>query len=91
MTGVREGEVTAVIRCEDVTVSTDPHRSSARNRKWGKVTDICPVRQGVELTIEAGIEISALVTAESVGKLGIDVGTEVFASFKATAVKILEG
>jgi molybdate transport system regulatory protein len=62
--------------------------TSARNRFSGRVTDLSAgetvVRVGVDVD---GATLVALVTAESVDRLSLDVGDEVVASFKATATR----
>jgi molybdopterin-binding protein len=86
-----EGEGYVVIRSEDVTVSSESPRSSARNVFEGTVVDIFPARLGVEVIIDIGVEIVALVTAESVAKLGLERGSRAYASVKASAVRFIGG
>jgi molybdopterin-binding protein len=37
---------------------------------------------------DVGVELTALITAESCAKLGLTVGSEVVFAFKATAVRV---
>lgn len=85
-----EGETFAVIRSEDVTISIERPSTSARNVLAGRITDICPVRLGVEVIVDAGVEIASVVTGRSVEDLALEPGKEVYLSVKASAIKVLE-
>ncbi|MDO6680766.1 MULTISPECIES: molybdopterin-binding protein [unclassified Oceanobacter] len=82
-------EVTALIKSSHVMLSTDLDLSiSARNLLKGEVS---AVRHGavnceVDVTLQGGGELVAIVTEGSINKLGIQVGTPVCAFFKASAV-----
>ena len=91
MSDARQGEGRVVVRSEDVTISTGDSPSSARNTFEGTVTDIFPARLGVEVIVDIGVEIAALVTAESVERLGLECGSRVYAHIKASAVRFIEG
>jgi molybdopterin-binding protein len=80
-----------MIRSEDITISDSPLRSSARNSFEGMIVDIIPAGVGVEVIMDIGVEIAALITAESVKMLGLDCGKKVWVSFKASAAKFIEG
>jgi molybdopterin-binding protein len=45
----------------------------------------------VDIGVEAAVEVAALITAESVKALEISSGKKVWVSFKASAVKYVEG
>jgi molybdopterin-binding protein len=84
-----EGDGHAIVRSEDVTVSREPFSTSVRNVFEGTVTDVFPVRLGVEVIIDAGVVIAALVTSDSVDKLGLRHGVKVYAGIKASAVRFV--
>lgn len=88
-TNAENGPGNIIIRSEDVTLSTQPSSSSARNIFEGTITDICPVRFGNEIIVDIGVEIAALITRESVEKLELTCGRQVFVSIKATAIKFI--
>jgi molybdate/tungstate transport system ATP-binding protein len=90
LTELDEGDAVVVIRCEDIIVSLDPALSSARNVIAGVIKDIAPVRGGIEILIDAGVELTAMVTSRSVEKLGLEVGTKIFSSIKASAIRVLD-
>jgi len=84
------GEGSVIIRSEDVTLSDGNVSTSARNTFTGVVTDIFPVRLGIEVIVDVGVKIAALVTRGSVKKLGLEPGRKIYASIKAGAIRYLE-
>ena len=79
------------VRSEDVTISNKrPRPTSARNNFEGTIVDIVPAGIGIEVIVDIGVEIAALVTAESVKSLELGCGKKVWVSFKASAVKYVE-
>lgn len=86
-----EGGGRAVIRSEDVTISTESPQSSARNVFEGRITDIFPARLGIEVIVDIGVEVAALVTEKSMETLGLGQGSRVYVSVKASAVRFIEG
>ena len=79
-----------MLRSENITVANARPETSARNTFVGVIADMAPGRLGVEVSVDVGVEISALVTAASVAKLNLACGKEVCVSFKASAAKFLE-
>jgi molybdopterin-binding protein len=78
-----------VLRGEDIFLSKDSVLSSALNNFSGQVIEVIPAIRGVEVVIDIGIRIHALVTKESISALGIAEGTELWIHFKATAVRFI--
>ncbi|MEW5844634.1 MAG: ATP-binding cassette domain-containing protein [Bacteroidota bacterium] len=74
---------------DSVVLSTQVENQSALNVFRGKVIDIFAQRFGYEVVIDCGFRVSALITKESLQKLNISAGTEIFASVKANAVKYI--
>ena len=85
-TGV-EGFV--LIRGEDILLSLEPVETSSTNNFIGQVTEVVPSSGGMDVTIDIGIEIHALITHESHVKLGIQEGKTCWIHFKATAVRFI--
>ena len=79
-----------MVRSEDITISNAASQTSARNNFEGTITDIVPAAGGVEVIVDIGVEIAALVTTESANALGLHCGKKVWVSFKASAVKYIE-
>jgi tungstate transport system ATP-binding protein len=91
---IADGEFTEALVClrpEDVILSGAGEHlpDSARNRLAGRVTRI--VRSGADARVEVdcGFRLIARVTRRSLDDLGIDTGSSVVASFKATAVHLI--
>ncbi|MDD2662349.1 MAG: TOBE domain-containing protein [Dechloromonas sp.] len=83
------GEISALVKSSSVLLLNDPNiRTTARNHLWGEITRIHegPVNSEVTLMMKSGKSVCAVVTHESVGKLGLAVGGQACAVFKASAV-----
>lgn len=83
------GKAHAILRAEDVMLSTDAVASSVRNQFRGRVRDIISAGALSKVTVDvSGTPIVSAVTTRAVQELGLASGKEVVASFKATAVHI---
>ncbi len=82
--------VWAVVRTEDVTFSTEPHPSSARNTFSGPITRVVAGGLVVRVEIDCGFPLIGVVTARSATEMGLAPGVELTADFKATAVHVLD-
>jgi len=83
------GPTNAVIRAEEVAISTEPSASSIRNQFRGKVSEIAPAGAITRVTVDvSGTPIVAAVTTRSVDELGLAPGRDVVVAFKATAVHL---
>ncbi|HEX2987745.1 MAG TPA: ABC transporter ATP-binding protein [Chloroflexota bacterium] len=84
--------VLACLRPEDVVVAPMPSElpsSSARNKLRARITRITPLGSQSRLSLDCGFPLEALITRRSAEELSLQVGLEVLASFKATAVHLL--
>jgi molybdate transport system regulatory protein len=82
-------EINALVKSSSVLLLTDPEvRTTARNHLWGEVTRIFdgPVNAEITLTMASGKTVCAVVTHDSVESLGLAVGKQACAVFKASAV-----
>lgn len=87
----RVGEhVVFSIRPENITLSLRAEESSARNQFRGKIERIVPVGFFFKVQIECGFPLSAFITRRSLDELSLSEGTEVYASFKATAIHVVK-
>jgi molybdopterin-binding protein len=80
-----------VLRGEDIFLSKEMMQSSALNNFLGRVTEIIPATKGVEVILDIGIRMHALITRESINTLGITEGSILWLHFKATAVRFIKG
>ena len=89
LTDSPRGKGFVCIRSEDVTISNAVGSTSARNNFEGTIVDIEPVGIGIEVIVDIGTEVAALITAESVKALELHCGKKAWVSFKASAVKYI--
>jgi molybdopterin-binding protein len=84
-----EGAAYAVIRAEEVLIALEPHPSSARNQFRGRITELATLGALTRVTLDvASLPLVAALTTRSAQELGLAVGREVYASFKAMAVHL---
>ncbi|MEX2442559.1 MAG: ATP-binding cassette domain-containing protein [Alkalispirochaeta sp.] len=77
----------AVVRMEDIILSTEEMTGSAQNHLFGTVRAVAAVGDElVRVDLDCGFSLSALVTQRSVEELCIAPGMQVCATFKASAV-----
>jgi len=76
-------------RSEDVAISNERPQTSARNVFEGQIIDIIPAKLGVEVSVQIGVKVSALLTRSSVRSLGLEIGKTVWVHFKASAGRFL--
>lgn len=84
-------ELHAWVNASSVILMTDRSlRLSARNQLWGTVSRIHegPVSVDVVLDLPGGRTVSALITRDSLAELGLRVGAEACAVFKASTVTL---
>jgi molybdopterin-binding protein len=56
----------------------------------GTITDIIPAKHGFEIIIDVGFALYALLTADGINRLSIKPGDQVYASFKASALRFIK-
>ncbi|MGB5924773.1 MAG: ABC transporter ATP-binding protein [Dehalococcoidia bacterium] len=83
-------EVYACIRPEDITLALSSTQSSARNSFRANVTRVTTLGPLSRVEMNCGFPLVALVTRISAEELDLQVGKEVYATFKATGVHIME-
>jgi len=72
----------------DIILSYKPFQSSARNSFLGKTTKIIEQNHLVKLEIDIGIPLVVIITRESFFKMNFNLGSKVYLTFKASAVKL---
>jgi molybdopterin-binding protein len=85
--------VLVCIRPEDVVLrpeSIEHTRDSALNRFPGHVVELTAVGAQFRIVVECGRPLVAVITRHSVQELSLKVGSAVTASFKASAVHVIE-
>ena len=82
-------EVHVCIRPEEVAISLEAPFGSARNAFSGEVTLIALSGPIARVEMDCGLTLVALITKRSAEELGLRVGQQVHASFKATAIHVI--
>lgn len=85
-------EVFFCLRPEDITLwpSSEMPVSSARNRIPGKILEFRPQGPLVQVVVDCNFPLVALITRASKDEMGLSIGQPVMASFKASAVHLIE-
>ncbi|GAB6055656.1 ABC transporter ATP-binding protein [Methanobacterium alkalithermotolerans] len=86
-----EGEVFVSIRPEDITLSCNKVKTSSLNEIKGKVVEIIDEGALIHLKIEAEKELfTVYMTRKSFLDMKINIGSELWMEFKATAVHLFQ-
>jgi tungstate transport system ATP-binding protein len=83
--------VSVYLHYEDVTISlplSKPMYSSARNQIKGKIVKVFPFDSQLKVTLNCGFTLFSLITRHSWEELGLEIGQEIVASFKASSVHL---
>ena len=89
------GEIVGWLNSDDCyfdicTISNVKEKTSSRNNFTGTIEDIVRAGMGVEVIVDIGVEIAALITYESAKELDLHRGKKVWISFKASDIKYIE-
>jgi molybdopterin-binding protein len=87
--GESAGSGYLMIRPEDIILSTHRLDSSAVNNFSGVVKELIPSRLGIEVQVDIGVNIHAVITRESMQHLSLEEGMPVWISFKATTLRFI--
>lgn len=82
-------EINALVKSSSVLLLSDRNvKTSARNQLWGEITRIHdgPVNAEITLAMKSGKSVCAVITHDSVARLGLAIGKPACAVFKASAV-----
>jgi len=82
------GKLHASLRPEDILISREPLRSSARNCLHGTITRINDRGSTLYLTVSTPLDFICLLTRRSFEEMGLRVGEEAYVTFKASAIHI---
>ena len=75
------------VKPEEILLSLEPFSSSARNQFKCRVTALSPYQSFLEVQVSAGqMSLDALITYSASKELGIQVGTNLYATFKSSAI-----
>jgi len=85
----RTGQVMLHIRPESIVILKHGVDSSARNRLEGTVAEVTDLGATVRVGIAGGTPITAIITRRSFFEMDLNIGSKVYALFKATSVEVL--
>jgi len=85
-----EGDVCVGIRPEEVIVSHQPFESSAANTFPGTVTEIRQNGIFCQVVVDTGLPFVAVLTRQSIARLGLAEGEPAYVTFKASAVHVFK-
>jgi molybdopterin-binding protein len=93
LTDIQKGKRAALyIRPEEVTLTPAnglPAKSSVRNQLNGRITKILPYGPFVRISVDCGFILTTIITRRSCSELTLNIGTDVVAGVKATAIHVL--
>ncbi len=75
---------------QDIVISLQPIDTSAVNQLKGTIKEIYLAGSGVELVVDAGEEFVVSVSRKSQSALQLEVGKEIWLTFKASAVRFVD-
>lgn len=87
--GVGE-KVYVLIRPEDITLTLSGDRTSARNTFSGTIVRTALVGALIRIEVDCHFPLLALVTKRSAEELNLTPGRSIYASFKASAVRVIK-
>lgn len=80
----------ALIRPEDITLGLTREHGSARNAFEGVIGKITTLGSLAHVEIDCSFPLYVVITTRSALDMDLKVGTKVFLSFKATAIKVIK-
>ncbi len=84
---IKKGKI--IIRGEEIIISNNRIESSATNNFKGKIKQIIPYLTNHEIIIDIGVDLSVVISDESLQKFKFKEKSEAWVSFKSTAIKII--
>jgi tungstate transport system ATP-binding protein len=85
----KSGEATIHVKPEDIIVSTHPFMSSARNVFQGSIMEVSDLGSVMKLRVNAEKKFLVQITKQSFTEMGLNVGSTVFLTFKASSVQLV--
>ena len=85
----KEGEVNIHIRPEDIIISNEKIISSARNNLLGTIIKIEDNDSIIKMNVNVGVLFIIQITRKSFEEMGLNVGQEIYLTFKASSVRFI--
>ena len=87
LSGQEAGEGFVFLRSKNIFLSDGPTSTSACNLFKGTILEVTKDIKGFELVVDIGIQLRVVVTQRSIERFNIEIGREVWVSFKASALR----
>lgn len=84
----KSGKVNVSVRPEDIIISREKMKTSARNILYGKVVEIKDKGAIIQLKVECDLPFVAVITRQSFLDLNINIGSKIYLYFKAGNVHL---
>lgn len=84
---IEKGKI--IIRGEEIILSNSKMESSATNNFEGQIKQIIPYLTNHEVIIDIGIDLTVVISEESLQKFKFKESSKAWVSFKSTAIKII--
>ncbi len=85
----QSGQITVFVRPEDIVLSKKHFESSARNVFEGRIVEVSDSGSLLRLKVDAGKVFVVQVTRRSFVEMSLNVGSQVFLTFKASSVQLV--
>ncbi|MGB2783234.1 MAG: ATP-binding cassette domain-containing protein [Atribacterota bacterium] len=82
------GQTYISIDPKDIILSYEQFQSSARNSFLGKIIKIAEQNHLVKLEVDVGVPLVTIITRESFQDMNLNLGSKIYLTFKASAVKL---
>jgi len=89
VTGQMQGEVSLFVNPQDILLSKNALKSSARNVFGGRIVEISDLGTLVKLKVDVGKVFAVQITKRSFKEMGLNLNAEVYIAFKASSVQVL--
>ena len=86
MDGLGQGRVVLAVYPWDITLADAPPHDSALNVIHAPIRSIAELGNRVRVSVGS---VSAEITVESLARLGLETGQDVYATFKATGTRVV--
>jgi molybdate transport system ATP-binding protein len=86
----RSGSAFLAFAPSEVVLSVEPRPGSPQNVLAGRVVELLPLPDRLRVVLDAGVVVVAEVTREAASSLGLAAGRTVWASVKATAIRVYD-
>ena len=74
------------VRPQDIIVSKNQIETSARNQFKGKISGVSDHKSAIRINVDVGKIFSVQITKSSFKEMGLNLGSEIYISFKASSV-----